>query len=407
MYFAIKKREKVNKRLWKNSLLVAIFIFETLFCRIINIIISIPYISIWLMLILLFCMQLIDSKFRGLVLKKLILGYAIILIILGISVGINGINNVGNYLSYFLVFGTTGMLISALEVDYKRIIIYLLRFSVLYSLVYFVIERKSFISSENYWTDQMGMAYGVLIIAVTGMSALMFNDIFKFSLVEKIMAWVSLIAGSFIIFFDCGTRGAMVTLIFAFVMLVIAKCSSIKKLILIMFILIIGLVFLLNMEAILVSIYNIFSDFGIDFPALTKMISMMQSGTADNGRDEIYMMGIEVFKTGPLIGRGVGYFESLSGGIYVHNIILELLCEIGIVGTICVFALIMGNFVKIFLKKRIREQEIVFYIILFLVTVPLLCFSSSYWLLPSYWLYFGVIIRNLDVKKTVNYKINV
>lgn len=398
MYFASKKKEKANRILCKNSILVAVFIFETLFCRMINIIVPLPFISVWLMLILQIYMWLTDSKFRELALKRIVLGYTIIFTILGISAGINGINYVGNYLSYFLVFGTTGMLMAALEVDYKKIIVYLLRFSVLFLLTYFVIERKEFLNAENYWTDQMGMAYGVLIIVVTGMSAIMCNDIFKFTLLEKLMAWVSAIAGSFIIFVDCGTRGAMVAFLFAFLMLLIAKCTSIKKIVLITFVLIIGLVFILNIESILVIIYNIFLELGIDFPALTKMITMMQNGTADNGRTEIYMKGIEVFKTSPLIGRGVGYFESLSGGIYVHNILLELLCEIGIIGTGCVLILLIGNFIKAFLKKRVRKQETVLDIILFLSTVPLLCFSSSYWLLPSYWLYFWIIIRKLNFK---------
>ena len=85
--------------------------------------------------------------------------------------------------------------------------------------------------------------------------------------------------------------------------------------------------------------------------------------------------------------------EKVTGETYVHNILLELLSEVGLIGTIPIAYLMIRKFLVTFLldgKKRTNES---LNQILFLITIPLLTFSSSFWLLPSFWLYFWNLLK--------------
>lgn len=377
-----------SKKVKLNSLLFAMYIFETLICRMIDSVISIPYISVWLMLIIL-ALTLVNNKRLSVSnLKSVSLWYAAINVILLISVAMNGWQYVGQYYIYFLVFGTTALLLAIVEVDFRAVMRDLLLLSMIYFLVYFLLERQNYLVSTDYWNVQMGLAYGFLIPVVVGMISLSHKSDFCFDKKDTLMAWICVAVGAFVIFFDCGTRGAMVSMLIALIFLIIEKEKSVKKIILIVCIGVLGIVFMTNLNEVLTLVYQLLSSYGIEMPALTKMIWMVEQGIADNGRNEIYDTALKLISEQAFLGGGVGYFESMVGGYYIHNLFLELMCEFGIFGTIIVLYIILKNVLGVFFMDRMVVEDKTISALLFLISIPLLIFSSTYWVLPSFWLYF-------------------
>lgn len=377
-----------SKKVKWNSLLFAMYIFETLICRMIDSVISVPYISVWLMLIILVLTIINNKRLSVSNLKRLSLWYGAINGVLLISVAMNGWQYVGQYYIYFLVFGTTALLLAIVEVDFRVVMRDLLLLSMIYFLVYFLLERQRYLVSTDYWNVQMGLAYGFLIPVVVGMISLFHKSDFSFGKKDTLMAWICVAVGAFVIFFDCGTRGAMVSMLIALIYLILEKERSVKKIILIVCIGVVGIVFMINLNEVLTLVYQLLSSHGMDMPALTKMIWLVEQGIADNGRNEIYDTALKLISEQVFLGGGVGYFESMVGGYYIHNLFLELMCEFGILGTIIVLYIIFKNIMKVLFIDRMAVEDKTISALLFSISIPLLIFSSTYWVLPSFWLYF-------------------
>jgi O-antigen ligase len=57
-------------------------------------------------------------------------------------------------------------------------------------------------------------------------------------------------------------------------------------------------------------------------------------------RTEMIQQGLQLWKESPLFGNGLDAFSGLSGqGTYAHNNYVELLCDIGLIGTLLFYAL--------------------------------------------------------------------
>lgn len=54
----------------------------------------------------------------------------------------------------------------------------------------------------------------------------------------------------------------------------------------------------------------------------------------DAGRTVLFLQALSIFNDHPLLGAGLGGYHAITDEVYPHNFFLELLCEVGIVGTI-------------------------------------------------------------------------
>jgi len=386
-----QEMKDISPNIRRNSWLIAVFLVETLLCKILTLIIPIPNISVIGMVIILLLFLFFNVRYGLKIKTSSILVFGILLLILITSGLLNGFQYVGNYLAYFLVFGMTAMLLMTVEFDYKTTLVAVLRLSVLYIICYFAFERKNFVLSDHYWVSQMGMAYGFLTPTVAGLTAVMKKDIFRLNRLTQLLAWICLLAGIYVICIDCGTRGAIVSIAIAMGVLFIGRAKSIKKMVIVTLLSIAVILLLTNLEEVLLFIQQWGVTRGFSMPALDKMIRMMTLGIEDNGRNDFSSLAIDVFKTSPLLGRGVGYYESVSG-VYTHNMITELLCEAGVIGLLCAMLPILKNFIDLFIGKQEDSEMRSFNSFLFFITIPLLMFSSSYWLLPSFWMYLWFIL---------------
>lgn len=64
--------------------------------------------------------------------------------------------------------------------------------------------------------------------------------------------------------------------------------------------------------------------------------------SGDAGRMGLYMSAIDIFQNNQLMGCGIGGYHALTGEAWPHNLILELMCETGLIGlTISIMLLVI------------------------------------------------------------------
>lgn len=126
-----------------------------------------------------------------------------------------------------------------------------------------------------------------------------------------------------------------------------------------------------------------------------------------------------MFKKNIFFGCGLGNYtvlfktfrpELVLNTLYAHNIILELLAEIGIFGILSFIALVGSFYIKI-INKIAEKKDVSFYIpVFFSVTTFLIMNLFDYsFFVPANMLMFFVVVSsvfNLDLNKSQNNKIN-
>lgn len=63
----------------------------------------------------------------------------------------------------------------------------------------------------------------------------------------------------------------------------------------------------------------------------TSYIEINQGHDISSGRDYLWAQAIQLYRSSPLVGIGIGRFSQIYGTM-VHNVFLQMLCECGIVG---------------------------------------------------------------------------
>lgn len=100
---------------------------------------------------------------------------------------------------------------------------------------------------------------------------------------------------------------------------------------------------------LLIAAFIIVSPYLVKFQSINRIvwtIEMFISGNdVMNGRSRTYTQAISLWKESPVFGHGWFYFYNNNYGIlkretfsHVHNMLLELLCDCGIIGTIVIIA---------------------------------------------------------------------
>lgn len=117
--------------------------------------------------------------------------------------------------------------------------------------------------------------------------------------------------------------------------------------------------------ALFASLYII----SMTFPELFGLNRLFDSSGSINmsGRDKIYVLAISYFRTNVWLGIGWGHFRKLSNlagvgvaNIDVHNVFLNLLCEVGIVGFLLFIFAFASSFILsclTFVKMRKRKIQ--------------------------------------------------
>lgn len=198
-------------------------------------------------------------------------------------------------------------------------------------------------------------------------------------------------------FIAFSNRGGIVSLAMLIYLVSIKAINSrdykLKNKTLLNLLLLILLVFaVLFFEQIVGFFFHVTTASGYEISAIQKMYMLIQSGNVTNNRSELYVYALEGFIKSPIWGNGVGSFSVIHGG-WVHNFILQVLYE----GGLLLFFVIMIPLIRIFcffvFGTHIGPYEYSFFVLLFSTSIPRLLFSTELWNTQAFWmlLAFGII----------------
>ncbi len=392
--------EYYDRKIKINSFLTASVITEGSICSISTVFVKIPMVSVLVMALLLLLTVSFNKK-NLIITRKSVISFICFLFLLGISLFLNGVDEPGERLVYFLTFGTTAMFVVGAKQNTGLVLKYLLLIIAVDLIVYFLFKRDAFLSSTEFWSLQMGIAYGYVPAIVASIIFLVNRSVFE---KQKILGhhWIYqtiffiLISSSYVVFIDCGTRGAFVVVFVAILFIILRKMTRRFRLVTLLG----GVVLLFwlyqNSETIIGNSLDNFSD--SEVKALVKLSQRSEMGDASNGRDDHYHMAFGMIKESPIVGYGVGYFENAAHGSYVHQFFLEVLLECGIVGLI-IFLIPIIKYIR---RVHSETDDIEYLYGLFILTccfLPLM-FTASFWLFPPFWYGFFYAINNGNIKKT-------
>lgn len=374
-----------NRTLNINSWLIALFISLTCIASMINSFISIPYISAILSFII-FCVGFFINKIR--VSSSQFYAYIILLLILIFFNNIYDAVLLSSYLLYYITFATTSLVLSSIPYNAIKTFINLWYIYIIYLIVFLFRIQYSLMNSDEYGLDQMGVAYSFVPVVLISAANFIYKIVpiksVKFFVINLVLLFGSL----YIILYMTITRGAILSLLIGLIILIYYKSNKVQR----RFILLIGSFSITSLVIFLDVFLNNLLNFseGSGIGALTKLATFADEGDISNGRNRLYSAAITMFKNRPLLGNGVGYYEQVNDA-YVHNIVLQILCEGGIIGSILFFIPIFRiRFIKYYHDINLA----VLHIILLSSTLSLLMFSSTHWLVPTFWLIYFMLISN-------------
>ncbi len=125
---------------------------------------------------------------------------------------------------------------------------------------------------------------------------------------------------------------------------------------------------------VLVGIYIIISMDVMQSVGMTRITGRLGG---DNARMELYQKAFDAFITSPIIGKGVGSIW-WTVGFYCHNIILDLLAETGLIGTIFLLNIVLQSFKKLY--RLSNSDKIYLFILLIIAGNFINCMFSGYYI---------------------------
>ena len=362
-----------------NSICIALFLNSRLLVQVLPESIQFNNILV-LVLAIVFLTSLINNSL--IINRRSSLFFIAIILTFFISFFFNSIDpNNSLYFMYFLVYGGVGLYLSSKDFIVLKVYKIIILTSIL--MLPFVIIQD-FFSNPDTW---MGISYSVLPFFYS--SAIYLTN-------KHGKAWqnLAILIGIFLYAFkiyNFFTRGALLAgVIFAFIYFgILSFKPSITKRILITTSFILGVWITLNLEGFVGAINSFLISHNISIRFIQKTLFLLSNDNFMNGRDKYYTLAIEGIKRSPLIGQGIGSFETNTGLNYVHNIFLQLFYEGGVFFLFPVVMILVYILYKIFFNKRTTRSNKVFLWFLFCIVIFRLFVSSVYWAEPAFWFLIG------------------
>lgn len=148
----------------------------------------------------------------------------------------------------------------------------------------------------------------------------------------------------------------------------------------------------LNFEAFLLYIVELANRMGIQSYSLIKLELALSEGilVASSGRDSILFYSLELIKMNNYFPVSYGEFKSVTGHIYPHNLLIEMIFNFGFIGVLFFVLGIICFFYNLVKLKNIWVKH--FVMLLFILIFIRLQFSGSYWLETYFWFGIGILI---------------
>lgn len=208
---------------------------------------------------------------------------------------------------------------------------------------------------------------------------------------EKVSCkYAVLVIISVIIMIGIGSRGAIPTIV---VYLVLYQLINLKRMnrkrfllnVIILLSLVFGIVYFDNIVILLLNFFNVF---GISSRSLLLFVN---DPTYLSGRDVIYKEILYQLSMHPISGIGIAGDRAFTGGLYSHNIILEIMSGFGVIIGTGILILLFYVILKSLFSKDTKGSNIM--LVWFTVGVVPLIFSGSYLQSYEFWIFLGLSIR--------------
>lgn len=155
-----------------------------------------------------------------------------------------------------------------------------------------------------------------------------------------------------------------------------------------------AVVFVLKLENIVYWLRDILQEIGINSYVLTKLVFAFRSGLDESlsGRDTLAMQTIELITAKNFMPNGIGYFQHVTGIVYPHNFILEILVIFGWIGILVLLVIFVLSIFKYVSLKEQNQKVIIF--VLFVYVFVRLSFSGSFWSEEQFWILVGLFLTS-------------
>lgn len=289
----------------------------------------------------------------------------------------------------FLSIGISGLVIGSMQFSIKH----MYKYAVILSVINFsILVFNPFINflSANY------MRFGYAMVP----SLLFFGyELFQ----NKKYKYLPLVVVAGFEITVYGSRGGLLVVIFFIIFNIFFL--GIKKLYGISLILLSLVMYFFN-ESIMRYVINQLTRFNIKSYSFLKYSKILDEGLDDvflSGREGIYGTSINAILKKPFFGWGIGYDIDLSFN-YVHNFILQILIEFGVIGLFLAISIFIYFFIRIIYLQK-NKHFLKLYIAILSVVFGRLLFSSDYWLRPEFWLFISLSFNYIWGKENYNVKL--
>lgn len=375
---------KQDRMIKINSILLACLISVTILSGFITKIVYFNNNSV-LIAFILFVISIIINK-------NVHYNYLILTMLLSVFLLINALVLNNSFSFYYLFQFIFNCVFMSYIVNYKFNFKIVIRTLILLGILYTHLILPSTLNSNDFVAMRISYA---LLPSCLGFIFFVFNRKY-ITKIELVLYSVLLFnAFNFIIF--SGSRGAVFSLIVYIFILAMSKLKrNITRSFFTFIIILFSFFILYKLEQLLINLAYFLSTYGIDIQWLERSVRQMNTDEVGilSGRTDLYYGAIELIKQNPILGAGVGTFDSIYG-IYPHNLILELMCVFGIVGSSIFLYVIIYGFYKSF-TTNVNIKVII--LLLFSLSIPQLMFSNSFWLSNTFWMYFLLSINLLSKK---------
>ncbi|MEX5441373.1 O-antigen ligase family protein, partial [Acinetobacter indicus] len=270
---------------------------------------------------------------------------------------------------------------SIVEKEDFKVIVFFCYASLIYNFFKINLDQNSY--SNRYHIEDININFtSYSLVAILYIYIL----IYKYNFVNSRIIFLFFNLFTFLLVFLLQTRGALISIVLMWIWLVFKKNNFTKlKSIYIYMLLIVGLAITLGLFNFLLSIMDFYF--------------FSERGTGDlSGRTQLWSLAYTIIKDNPIVGVGIGSFESISlTGVAVHNFYLNIILEMGLVGLLIYFFCFAFLFINK-IKFNINEK-LIFTFGLFLSFILPISISGSWQLAPILWVLFGVTFNILRVNK--------
>lgn len=374
-----------------NSFLVSFYIFYHDLPRIFQILkINESYCKYLLILSLFFIV--FEIKNLNIKFIKIIFAFTI-LILINLLFTQATVEEISYHMKDIYFYGISAAIVGSLKINKKEIIKYIKIFSYINIFIY---SYVIIFAKDIYYEKMDYMTYGYcmlqsLVFLIYFLAKREKNFYINFILSIYSLMMIILFGNRFAVLI-----GISSTIIFYWYY----ERRKLKKII-VYFILFLGsLITYLNINNILMFIYNLFMKLNYNAQGIARLIKSLQLSEQGlditSGRSEIYLEAIEIIKNNPL-GIGIwGYLSEVKYGIkilgyklgyYPHNVFIEIGMHLGVIGIVCFIIIILKVGYEMIILKN--DSYKLFLIALIILNFKLLL-SDTYISYNMFWIFWAV-----------------